>query len=161
MTIASRIFPDYHAALRVCYEEEISGEAYFTSLAAHFPGRHRDALLMMARMERITAAALRVLIARHDIKPASHDSLIDRGGQDAARQQGISWDSLTRAMAEEYPAYVDEFEQLEKLAPAADQAPIAIAVQHEHALIAFARREVAVDPKSLEPMLLFLAEHDA
>jgi hypothetical protein len=123
LAISARVFPDYPAALRTCFEEEISGEGYFTGLAAQFSGRPRDALLMMARMERVTAAALRPLIARHGIPTADEAALSAEGAAEAAAQAGLTWEDLTRRMAAEYPAYMAEFDQLLRLAPAADQAP--------------------------------------
>lgn len=158
--ISARVFSDYHSALRLSYEEEISGEGYFACLAGHFSGRPRDALLMIARMERVTATALRALIVRHGIGTTDQAALMAGGKAEAAAQEGITWDSLTRSMAEEYLVYMEEFDQLARLAPESDQAPITIAVQHERALIDFARREVAGDPRSLEPIVQFLAQHD-
>lgn len=160
MAISPRVFPDYPAALRICFEEEIAGEGYFTGLARQFSGRPRDALLMMARMERVTAAALRPLIARHGIAAADEAALVAEGAAEAAAQAGLSWEDLTRRMAAEYPAYMAEFDQLLRLAPATDQAPAALAAEHEHALIAFARREAAGDPASLAPLAAFLTRHE-
>ena len=158
--MSARVFQDYPAALRICFEEEISGEGYFTGLAGQFTGRPRDALLMIARMERVTAAALRPLIVRHGIAVADDAALFAEGAAEAAAQAGITWEGLTRSMAADYPAYMAEFDQLLRLAPQADQAPAALAAEHELALIAFARREAAGDPASLEPIVEFLARHE-
>lgn len=159
MAISARVFADYHTALLISYEEEVSGEGYFAGLATHFSGRPRDALQLIARMERVTATALQGLVARHAIAASDRAALLAQGEAEAARQQGLTWGDLTRAMAEDYPAFMKEFDQLQELAPMSDHAPIAIALQHERALIDFARREVAGDSRSLEPILLFLARH--
>ena len=160
MALSARVFPDYPSALRICFEEEIAGEGYFTGLAGQFSGRPREALLMMVRMERVTAAALRPLIARHAIPTADDATLFAEGAAEAAAQAGITWEAFTRSMAEAYPAYMAEFDQLLRLAPAADHAPAALAADHERALIDFARRETAGDPASLAPMEAFLARHE-
>lgn len=160
LTITARSFPDYHSALLTCYEEEVSGEGYFACLSEQFSGRPADALLMIAQMERATARALRVLIDRHGIRTAEVQTLMVRGQADAAMDSNITWDGLTRIMAEEYPAYMEEFSQLERLAPMADQAQVAIAIEHELALITFGRLEVAGDRQSLEPIAQFLARYD-
>ncbi len=160
MAISARVFPDYHAALRTCFEEEISGEGYFTGLARQFSGRPREALLMMVRMERVTAAALRPLIGRYGIAAADEASLFAQGAAEAAAQAGLTWEGLTGRMAAEYPAYMEEFDQLLRLAPAADRAPAALAAEHERALIDFARQETAGHASSLEPMARFLARHE-
>jgi hypothetical protein len=158
--MSARVFSDYHAALRVAYEEEIAGEGYFTGLAAQFSGRPRDALLLMARMERVTAAALRPLIARHGIAVADAAALFAEGAAEAAAQAGITWEELTRRMAEDYQVYMAEFDQLRRLAPETDQAPATLAAEHERALIDFGRREAAGDPASLAPLEAFLARQE-
>jgi dimethylamine/trimethylamine dehydrogenase len=160
LVISPRVFPDYATALRLCYEEELSGEGYFAGLAGQFTGRPRDALLLMARMERVTAAALRAPLARHRIAAADDAALIARGAAEASAQAGIAWEALTRRMAEDYPAYLEEFGQLLRLAPAADAAPAALALEHERVLIDFAHREIAGDPASLAPLEAFLARHE-
>ncbi len=159
MAVSARIFPDYHSALLICYEEEVSGEGYFAGLADQFTGRPREALLMIAHMERVTAAVLRPLIAVHGLRTEDQSALLARGRAEAGRQQGITWESLTRRMAEDYHVYMDEFDQLSRLAPEADQVTASIASDHEQALIDFARLETAGDPESLKPIEKFLARH--
>ncbi len=159
MTVFARIFPDYQSALLICYQEEISGEGYFAGLADQFSGRPREALLMMARMERVTAAVLRPLITAHGLRTEDEAALLAGGRAEAVRQRGITWERFTAGMAEEYHIYMDEFDQLSRLAPEADQAAASIASDHEQALIDFARREVAGDPESLKPIEQFLARH--
>lgn len=159
MTRAARSFPDYESALVTCYEEEISGEGYFAGLADQFSGRPREALLMMARIERVTAAALLPLIAAHGLRTDDEAHLLASGRAEAGRQHGITWEGLTRRMAEEYPVYLEEFDQLSRLAPPADQHTASIASEHEQVLIDFARREAAGDPHSLASMEQFLARH--
>jgi hypothetical protein len=156
---AARIFPDYRSVLLVCYEEEVSGEGYFAGMARQFSGRQRDALLMIVRMEQIPARVLHALIVRHGIAANDAATLYAEGEAEAARSKGMSWDALTRSMADEYPVYKKEFDQLERLAPAEDRAPVAIAAEHERVLIEFGRREVSGDPRSIEKLKQFLARY--
>jgi hypothetical protein len=160
VTHAARVFPDYESALVTAYEEEISGEGYFAGLAEQFSGRPRDALLMMARVERVTASALRPLVESHSLVTREEAALLARGMAEAGRQRGISWVDLTSSMADEYPVFMAEFELLSRLAPPGDRPRVAIAAEHELALIAFARGESAGDPGSLEPIEQFLTRHD-
>lgn len=157
---AARIFPDYGSALLTAYEEEVTGEGYFAGLADQFSGRPREALLVMARVERVTASALRPLIACQGLSTAAETVLLARGRAQAEMQRGMTWDSLTRGMADEYPVYVEEFAQLCRLAPPADRPTALIALEHEQVLIDAARREVAGDPDSLAPLYAFLARND-
>jgi len=160
VTRSARLFPDYSSALMTCYEEEISGEGYFAGLADQFSGRPRQALLMMASVEHVTAAALRPLIISHGLRTADEAGLFASGRAEARRQQGITWESLTAGMAEDYPVYLEEFDQLSRLAPPADLRTVSIALYHEQVLIDFARSEAAGDPESLKPIVQFLARHD-
>ena len=56
-----------------------------------------------------------------------------------------------------YPGYLDEFHALEQVAPVADLPALGILTDHEVAVIAFAKMEVAGDPDSKEPLLQYLA----
>lgn len=159
-TSAARIFPGYAAALLTAYEEEIAGEGYFAGLADQFSGRPRQTLLRIARMERVTAGILRPLVESHRLRAAGQAELLARGRAEADAQRGIAWDRLTLGMASDYPRYIAEFDQLSRLAPPADRTRVAVAVEHELALIDFARREAAGDAGSLEPVERFLSRHD-
>lgn len=158
--ISARDFPDFNSALLAAYEEEVSGEGYFAGLAEQFSGRPRDILLMIAHMEHVTARCLNTLIERHGIITADQDALMAGGKAEAAAQMGVTWASLVRTMAEDYPVYMQEFDQLVRLAPDTDHAQVATAYAHEQALIDFARREMAGGPHSLEPIEQFLARYD-
>jgi len=159
-TSAARIFADYAAALLTAYEEEIAGEGYFAGLVDQFSGRPREALLLMVRVERVTASALRPLIACHGLSTEAETVLLARGRAQAEMQRGITWESLTRGMADEYPVFLEEFAQLCRLAPPADRLTVLIALEHEQVLIDAARREAAGDPESLAPLYAFLARND-
>jgi dimethylamine/trimethylamine dehydrogenase len=156
----ARIFPDYASALLIAYEEEVSGEGYFAGLADQFTGRPREALLLMARVERVTASALRQLIVNHGLSTEAEAVLLARGRAQAEMQRGITWESLTASMAEDYPVFMEEFGQLSQLAPETERERTLMASEHELALIAFAQREVSGDPGSLTTLEQFLSRHD-
>jgi hypothetical protein len=160
MTRRARTFPEYKAALLLFYEEEIAGEAYFARLAEFFDGRPRRALLLLAKMEAVTAAAIAPLLARHGIVAADTGTLRASGRKAADAQRGIAWQEFVAEIVTDYPAFLDEFAQIERLAPAADKGPIDILTPHEVAAIAFAKLEATGDPDSLAPLEAFLDRPD-
>ncbi|MCX8508558.1 MAG: hypothetical protein ORN49_06740 [Rhodobacteraceae bacterium] len=157
MTTQPRSFPDYAAALRTAYEEEVSGESYFARLAEFHPGRAAEALRLMARMERVTAAAVKPAIRRHAIPCTDPDQLRSEGRAEADRMAGWSWDRLVRDMRDNFAPYVTEFERLAARAPDADKPATRLLVDHERAIIRFAELDAAGDLESHTPLLAYLA----
>lgn len=154
-----RQFAGYDCGLLLSYEEEISGIGYFAALAGFHQGRPRRALLLMSAIERATAAAIRPLLQRRGLRPAAADQLEASGRHQADHQRGLPWPQLVAEMADNYPAFVEEFRQIERLAPAEDRTAMGILIDHEVAAVAFAQREAAGDPRSLAPLEQFLAAH--
>ncbi|MCW3783986.1 hypothetical protein [Defluviimonas salinarum] len=158
MTLQARAFPDYAAALLSAYEEEVSGEAYFAALAAMQSGRARDALTLMAEMERATARALEPLLEAADVRPADRSALLEEGRAEAQELAGQSWHDLLTDMRDDYGAYVAEFEVVRAGAPEALRHHADLLVAHEVAIIDHARAELAGDSDSLAPLRRYLAQ---
>lgn len=154
-----RTFTDYRAALVMAVQEEIAGEAYFARLAELYPGRAAEALRLLAALEAATAAATRPLVDRHGLSLAAPETLCAAGRAEADRDGTAPWPVFVAAMAENYPAFTAEFEQIAALAPPEDRPLCAIFVDHEVAAVDFARLEVAGDPDSHAPLEAFLARH--
>ena len=154
-----RVFSDYEAALVVSYEEEISGEAYFARLAEFYSGRQSRALLLLAQIEKCTALAIRPLLDRHRLVAADPAKLRAIGRAEAETHIGDTWQTLVAGMVSKFPDFVEEFEQIERLAPVKDRELIGILKEHELAAIEFARTEAAGAPNSLTPLEAFLADH--
>jgi hypothetical protein len=155
-----RVFSDYEAALILSYEEEISGEAYFARLAEFYSGRPSQALLLLGEIETCTAAAIRPLLDRHKLVTADPAGLWAIGRAEAEIHNGDTWPTLVAHMVKKFPDYVEEFEQIERLAPAGDQDLIGVLKAHEVAAIEFARKEADGRPDSLAPLEAFLAAQD-
>jgi hypothetical protein len=159
LNASPRPIADYTEALVMSLEEEISGEVYFERLATFFSGRERLALLMLAAVEAATAEAMRPLALRRKLKISDFAKLRDTGLAEADRRLDLSWAQLVEEMASTFPAFVEEFECMERLAPADDREVIQILVAHEVAAVAFAKLEANGDPESLRPLEGFLARH--
>lgn len=160
MTQAPRAFTDYRSALLMAVQEEIAGEAYFARLAELHGGRARLALTLLARVEAATAVATLPLLARHGIASAPAESLQHAGRAEADRDGRTPWPQFVAAMAETYPAFTAEFEQIAALAPPEDAALCAVLVDHEVAVVDFARLETEGNADSLAPLEAFLTRHE-
>lgn len=161
MAQVPRTFTDYRAALVMAVQEEIVGEAYFSRLAELHPGRGRQALTLLARVEAATATATRPLVERHGLTLDSAEALRAAGRAEADRDGATPWPAFVAAMAENYPAFTAEFEQIAALAPPEDATLCAVLVDHEVAAVDFARLEAAGNADSFAPLEAFLARHGA
>ncbi|MEZ5925376.1 MAG: hypothetical protein R3D57_13430 [Hyphomicrobiaceae bacterium] len=152
-----RTFPDYLSALRVGYEEEISGEAYFARLASFHHGRAKAALSLLAEVERATETVVRPLIQRHRLATKSADALRREGRSEADHRRDMSWPALLEDMVTNFPVFVTELEAVEHLVPPADRPQLRLLTAHEVAAVRFATRETAGDPDSFKPLEDYLA----
>lgn len=157
----ARKFPSFADGLRISYEEEISGEAFFTALAGYQSPANRDILLMFAAMERITTSAISPLVEKHAIAARDADDLRREGIAEARALSGKDWPALVASMIETYPVFVDEFRAIKALAPVEDRDGIDILIEHEQAMLSFAERQQQGDSDCTRPLLDFIARHGA
>lgn len=155
--VNARAFATFKEGFRVAYEEEIAGETYFARLAEFQTGRAREALELMAKMEVVTARAIEPVLARNGIATAPVDQLRKEGITEADLLANVSATDLFTTMRDTYDAYVTEFEQTLARAPDADKPAMQILIDHEVALIDFARAELQGDAGSLKPLQDYLA----
>ncbi len=148
----------YLDTLRLYYEEEIMGEAYFYGLAEHFNGPgEREKLILLAEVERHAAETIRPLLQKHNLLPRT-DKELKPFGQKWVDQHGQwSWNELMTDIVVRYPDYLDDFAALENMAPKEELPPLKILTEHEVVAIEFANREVAGDADSTEPLRRYLA----
>lgn len=144
--------PDYLERLKLAYEEEVETEAYFATLAERFadPAR-KDALRLLAELERRTAQIIAPLLDRHGLVPRDDDSLAARGRSQALGEVP-DWDRLMADMRRTYPGYIAYFEQVEADAPQADRPRVAVLPEHERAALAFLHLEAGGHPDSAAPL---------
>ncbi len=139
------------------YEEEVMGEAYFYGLADHIGGAaEREKLALLAAVERRAADVVRPLLEKHGLVPRGESVLKALGEADVERHRHYSWMELMAYMAGRYPAYLDDFEALERLAPEDDMPVLKLLTHHEVVAIDFADKEIAGDPDSLASIREYL-----
>lgn len=148
---------DYLETLLEYFEDEIAGEAYFHRLARHFDGAGESGkLVLLAKVERRAAEAVRPLLEKYGLSPRDDSVLHPLGEADVERHRRYGWAELMAYMAVRYPAYIDQFEDLERMAPEEDLAALRVLTDHEVAAIDFANREIVGDPDSLAPLRQYL-----
>ncbi len=147
----------YLETLLKYYEDEIMGEAYFYGLADHIGGpAEREKLALLAEVERRAAEAVQPLLRKHGLAPRDESVLKVLGAADVERHRHYGWMELMAYMAGRYPAYLDDFEALERLAPEDDMPALKLLTHHEVVAIDFADKEIAGDPNSLAPLREYL-----
>ena len=151
-----RVFTAYAPALQLFLEEEFLGDALFDTLAGFHAGKARQALHLMAEIERGVIAAMQPAIARHRLTLANPEDLRAEGRTEASAMRALSWADFLNHVDQDYPAFLDEFEQLFRLAPEADKADAQLLLDHEVALMDFAAAERNGDPSSIAILSTFL-----
>ncbi len=147
----------YLETLLKYYEDEVMGEAYFYGLADHIGGAvEREKLALLAEVERRAADVVRPLLEKHGLVPRDEAVLKPLGEAHVEPHRRFSWMELMAYMAARYPAYLDEFEALERLAPEDDLPALKLLTHHEVVAIDFANKEIAGDPDSLASIREYL-----
>ena len=150
---------DYIDGLRRSYYGEIVAEGFYRHLSlATAEGYRRTALSLIAEVERTTHRRLAPFAARFDIQLTDEER--DRRLQARIQTLGqFDWDVFIRNAHREWPAYLHQFEDLERLAQARGEQGLAFLVEHEKALLDFVRRELAQpgSQDALAPMKSYLA----
>lgn len=144
----------YLKTLLQYYEEEVVGETYFYTLAKQF--EETEKTILLARVERRAANAVVPLLEKYQLIPRTELDMKKEGRADTAAHDHYSWIGFMEHILDRYPGYLDDFSSLEAMAPAADLEAIKILTDHEVAVIDFAKREIAGDPGSIEPLLSYL-----
>ncbi|MBX2867408.1 MAG: hypothetical protein KTR18_01945 [Acidiferrobacterales bacterium] len=137
------------------YEEEISGEAYLYDLINHFA--EKEKLTLLAKVERHAAIAVAPLLTKYKLVPRAEDKLTEEGLEHVAPHAAMEWRVFGQYMADRYPRYLDDFAELENMAPHEDRTLLQFLTSHEVAAIEFARRELENDPESCAPLSQYLA----
>jgi hypothetical protein len=156
MSQQPRVFTAYAPALQLFLEEEYLGDAFFDTLAGFHDGKARQALMLMAEIERSVIAAMQPAIARHGLKLADAEGLREEGRREAESMRDMSWADFLSGVDQDYPAFLDEFQQLFRLAPEADMADAQLLLDHEIALMDFAAAERNAAPDSMDFLFAFL-----
>lgn len=159
MTATARRFDSFEQAFALSFEEEISGETYFATLAeAELDPRNAAIFAKLARIEAETVAALRPLATALGLAPVN-EVAIQRNGRDSAHnRKGQPFSDFMAHIVRDYPAYVDEFAQLHELCPPEAKTLAQLLTDHEIAMIDMAHIFLAGVGDPHAPLDAYLAQ---
>lgn len=143
-TIASEA---YLADLLRYYEEEIQGEGLFQRIADASPDPVIKAKwLEFAALEVHTRRAMEPLIRQYELQPQSREAMLKIGIDEAdAEWLKMSWTEAMTFIVEDFPRFIKEFVDLIEIGPLVDQTCLEQILNHEEAMIAYAKLELAGD----------------
>jgi hypothetical protein len=143
---------DYTEGLRQSYYGEIVAEGFYRRLALAEPeGYRRTALSLIADVEHATQRRLAPFAAALGITLTDEDR--DRRIRTRIQDLGqFDWDVFIRKAHREWPAYLDHFEHIERVAQTRGEHGLKFLVDHERALLDFVHLELA-SPRSHEALL--------
>lgn len=148
---------EYLRVLKDYYEEEIEGEAYFNALADRQPEHHQKLKMrLLAQVEAYAAAAVAPLLAQYNITPRDTAGL-HASGKVMASKEPESWEELLAKMRKLFPGYVEDFQNLEALAPPQDLPLLKVLTAHEVAAVAFLDAEEKGATDSDAPLWHYLS----
>jgi len=135
---------DYAPFLTLYFEEEIMGEAYFLGLTRYYSEPHQcEKLSLLSRIERCVADSVHPLLLRHGLNPRSDKTLHDLGLEHVERHRSTTWLEYMESITDRFPAYIEEFAALSRIAPDEDRKLLKPFTEHEVVGIEFAEREIA------------------
>ncbi|MEM8728947.1 MAG: FAD-dependent oxidoreductase [Pseudomonadota bacterium] len=147
----------YLDTLLLYYEEEIGGEAYFSALADRLEApHHKTCMRLLAEVERHCAEIVKPLVDQYGLEPRDTATLVSMGQADADRGPQ-DWDGMIAYMRAKFPDYIDDFKNLEALAPTSDLPILARMTEHEVVAVEFLEAEAAGAPDSVAPLRRYIA----
>lgn len=146
----------YLETLQLYYEEEIEGEAYFDAIAERLTDPdEREKMHLMARVEAVAAASVAPLLRKHGLTPRPAAEL-QASGRASAAEVTKDYATLIAEWRRSFPAYMDDFERLEAMAPPEDLPALRVLTAHEVAAIAYLDLEDEGQPDSAAPMRRYI-----
>ncbi|WP_227268979.1 oxidoreductase [Roseobacter weihaiensis] len=147
----------YLETLLTYYEEEVAGIAYYQGLAEICDDPdHKAKMLLLAGIEERTAGIVKPLIDAYGLTPRTTVELRADGLADAASGPQ-DFAGMIAYMRRTFPAYIADFERLERMAPSADLPILKRMTEHEVVAIAFLELEAKGAEDSTAPLHRFLA----
>jgi hypothetical protein len=146
---------DYLQRVSEAYEGEITGQVFFSQMAAH----HADdtyaerAFLLLMRLEQRTGEILAAVLIRHGVPVPQRDKAAGIGRSVADAMSGLPWDEVVVAMAKRIGPAVVSYDLLAFEAPHSDVVEIGLLVDHEHALEAFVTFKPTRSYQALAPVI--------
>jgi hypothetical protein len=139
------------ALLRRAYEGEVIGCAMYDRMIDDASHANKEALQLLYVIERMTADALKPLIDRYEVT-VSEDAATREGCQLATALVGRPWKEMWTEVTRLADDYLTDFKRLADMLEGDEATVGRQVVEHEEALIAFARREINDAHDALAPL---------
>lgn len=150
--------PTYLVALREAYDGEMEGEAVYRRLSElSEDSDQRKKFATIADVEHRTHRILHAAASRLGIEPAM-EGIGAKAARRAEELNQLTWPEFVAKATVDWPPYIERFETVERMAPAADALAARQLVEHERALVEFVRLEEQHSGESLRPLQEFLAD---
>ena len=133
------------------------GEGYFIALSEHFVKPHqKEKMLLLAKVEKFAAEAILPLLSKYELVPRDSRLLKEIGKKGLTKVGHFSWDEFINDIYINFPKYLVEFAELEKMAPESDIGMLKILTDHEVAAIEFAKLEMKGNTNSIDPLVQYM-----
>jgi hypothetical protein len=151
---------NYLTALEEAYQGEVFGLAFYSGLAQTFSlPDHAAKWQAMARLEVLTGAVLRPVLARHGISTEPSDVEIKRGLAEIERHAKMTWPQLMQLFSDELDVDIAEYSKLRSLGNAQDDEALRMLLDHELVAKEFCELELAGHgDRAIAPVLNLIAE---
>lgn len=137
--------------LRRAYEGEIIGCAMYQAMIDDPTHADKEALRRLHVIERVTADALKPLLDRYEVT-VCEDTATTKGRRLSASLRGSPWEQMWIEVIQLADDYLDDFKRLAEVLDGDEAAIGRQVIEHEEALIAFARAEVDGEPNASAPL---------
>ena len=145
----------YRQGVAEMYQGELLGEALFSRAASLArTDDQRFKLCVLLQLETETKARLRPLVARLGLNLVEDEAVRAEGLRLGSEIGSLPWADFLQMLERELNGYVSRYQAIADLAPAADRPVVQSMVDHELALLAFTRVELAEHGslRSLDPI---------
>jgi len=150
----------YHQGISEMYQGELLGEALFSRAAALARSdEQRFKLCVLLQLETETKARLRPLVAQLGLDLVEDEAFRAEGLRLGDELGALPWIDFLRTLERELKVYVTKYQRIADLAPVSERQVPQSMVEHEQALLAFVRAELAEpgSPRSLDAVNALLA----
>lgn len=144
--------------LRRAYEGETIGCAMYQAMIDDPSFTEKEALRRLYVIERVTADALKPLVDRYQVT-VDEEAALAEGRRLAAGLHGSPWKQMWIEVTRLADDYLVDFKHLAEVLDGDDAAVGRQVVEHEEALLAFARAEVDDEPDAQAPLTDYLRRY--
>ena len=151
----------YLEKLRIFYEAELKGQAYFNALAEQLDDSSQTLKMqLLAQVEQHAALSVFPLIKKYGLL-AQNMVVLNASGQKQAQKGAGDWSDLIAEMRKACHRHIHDFKRLEAMAPVLDLPRLQHLTEHAFATTAFLDAEANEDQNSTTSLWRYLSTYPA